>query len=100
MIFFLNSACSVLPSFGGGVVLVATGVPTATKNSSCPAGEQRALTSRIKRPTITFSLRQSYDRYAIRAGRNLPDQEFRYLRTVIATAAVHRGFSSKLSLCS
>src|SRR5437660_12918570 len=42
------------------------------------------------------SLRQSYDRYAIRAGRNLPDKEFRYLRTVIVTAAVHWGFSSKL----
>src|SRR5450759_3311898 len=42
------------------------------------------------------SLRQSYDRYAIRAGRNLPDKEFRYLRTVIVTAAVHRGFSSQL----
>src|SRR4030088_3086784 len=41
-------------------------------------------------------LRQSSDRYAIRAGRNLPDKEFRYLRTVIVTAAVHRGFSSKL----
>ena len=25
------------------------------------------------------SFRQSYDRYAIRAGRNLPDKEFRYL---------------------
>ena len=25
----------------------------------------------------------------------LPDKEFRYLRTVIVTAAVHRGFSSK-----
>src|SRR5271166_6388082 len=42
------------------------------------------------------SLRQSHDRYAIRAGRNLPDKEFRYLRTVIVTAAVHRGFSSQL----
>ena len=46
----------------------------------------------------SHSLRQSYDRYAIRAGRNLPDKEFRYLRTVIVTAAVHRGFSSKLHL--
>src|SRR3954451_15558597 len=43
------------------------------------------------------SLRQSYDRYAIRAGRNLPDKEFRYLRTVIVTAAVHRGFNSQLA---
>ena len=34
--------------------------------------------------------------YAIRAGRNLPDKEFRYLRTVIVTAAVYRGFGSKL----
>ena len=41
------------------------------------------------------SLRQCPNRYAIRAGRNLPDKEFRYLRTVIVTAAVHRGFSSK-----
>src|SRR6184192_1226089 len=46
------------------------------------------------------SLRQSYDRYSIRAGRNLPDKEFRYLRTVIVTAAVHRGFSSKLRACA
>ena len=38
-------------------------------------------------------LRQCPNRYAIRAGRNLPDKEFRYLRTVIVTAAVHRGFS-------
>ena len=42
------------------------------------------------------SLRQLPDRYAFRAGRNLPDKEFRYLRTVIVTAAVHRGLVSKL----
>jgi hypothetical protein len=41
-------------------------------------------------------LRQRGSRYAIRAGRNLPDKEFRYLRTVIVTAAVYWGFSSKL----
>ena len=43
------------------------------------------------------SLRQRPDRYTIRAGRNLPDKEFRYLRTVIVTAAVHRGFDSRLA---
>ena len=43
-------------------------------------------------------LRQRPDRYAFRAGRNLPDKEFRYLRTVIVTAAVYWGFGSKLSL--
>ena len=41
------------------------------------------------------SLRQCSTRYAFRAGRNLPDKEFRYLRTVIVTAAVHRGFDSE-----
>ena len=40
--------------------------------------------------------RQRPDRYTIRAGRNLPDKEFRYLRTVIVTAAVYRGFGSAL----
>ena len=42
--------------------------------------------------------RQCPSRYAIRAGRNLPDKEFRYLRTVIVTAAVYRGFNSELAL--
>ena len=41
--------------------------------------------------------RQCGSRYAIRAGRNLPDKEFRYLRTVIVTAAVYWGFDSELS---
>jgi hypothetical protein len=53
-----------------------TGIFTGTTNSLC------------------HSLRQSSDRYAIRAGRNLPDKEFRYLRTVIVTAAIHWGFNS------
>ena len=43
-------------------------------------------------------LRQWGSRYAIRAGRNLPAKEFRYLRTVIVTAAVYRGFDSMLRL--
>ena len=43
-------------------------------------------------------LRQCPDHYTIRAGRNLPDKEFRYLRTVIVTAAVYRGFDSDLRL--
>lgn len=41
-----------------------------------------------------LQLRQCPSHYAIRAGQNLPDKEFRYLRTVIVTAAVHWGFSS------
>jgi hypothetical protein len=43
------------------------------------------------------SLRQRPDRYAIRAGRNLPDKEFRYLRTLIVRAAVYWGFDSELA---
>ena len=42
-------------------------------------------------------LRQRPDRYTIHAGRNLPDKEFRYLRTVIVTAAVYWGFNSMLA---
>ena len=42
------------------------------------------------------SLRQRPGRYTFRAGRNLPDKGFRYLRTVIVTAAVHRGFGLRL----
>ena len=41
--------------------------------------------------------RQCSSRYSFRAGRNLPDKEFRYLRTVIVTAAVYWGFSSELA---
>ena len=42
-------------------------------------------------------LRQCPDHYTIRAGQNLPDKEFRYLRTVIVTAAVYWGFNSVLA---
>jgi hypothetical protein len=44
-----------------------------------------------------LSLRQCPDRYAVRAGRNLPDKEFRYLRTVIVTAVVHQDLISELA---
>ena len=48
--------------------------------------------------TISLSswLRQRPDHYTIRAGRNLPDKEFRYLSTVIVTAAIHQGLGSML----
>ncbi len=41
--------------------------------------------------------RQCSNHFAFRAGRNLPDKEFRYLRNVIVTAAVHWGFNSMLA---
>ena len=46
--------------------------------------------------SLSFSSRQRPSRYAIHAGRNLPDKGLRYLRTVIVTAAVYRGFDSEL----
>ncbi len=58
--------------------------------------EVRIFTDMSISPSL--SPRQRPNRYAFRAGRNLPDKEFRYLRTVIVTAAVHRGFSYQLCL--
>ena len=48
--------------------------------------------------SLSLSSRQRSSRYAIHAGRNLPDKGLRYLRTVIVTAAVYRGFESVLLL--
>ncbi len=48
--------------------------------------------------SLSLGWRQPGHHYAIRAGRNLPDKEFRYLRTVIVTAAVYRGFDQELLL--
>ena len=44
--------------------------------------------------------RQRSSRYAVHARQNLPDKELRYLRTVIVTAAVYRGFGRQLPLRS
>ena len=46
--------------------------------------------------SLSLGWRQPGHHYAIRAGRNLPDKEFRYLRTVIVTAAVYWGFDQEL----
>ena len=69
------SSCSKAPR-GLFVLLRTDGIFTANALSPSP------------------SLRQCPHDYSIRAGQSLPDKEFRYLRTVIVTAAVHRGFSS------
>src|SRR5690606_20246946 len=47
--------------------------------------------------SLSLGRRQCGHRYAIRAGRNLPDKEFRYLRTVIVTAAVYWDFDQVLA---
>ncbi len=73
------SDCSKAP-WGLSVLSQVAGVFTGTTISPSPPSRQRP------------------NRYAFRAGQNLPDKEFRYLRTVIVTAAVYRGLSSKLRL--
>jgi hypothetical protein len=50
--------------------------------------------------SLSFSWRQRSTRYTIRAGRNLPDKEFRYLRTVIVTADIHGDLGSELRLAT
>ena len=47
--------------------------------------------------SLSPCLRQWGSRYAIRAGRNLPDKEFRYLRTIIVIAGVHPRFGHPLA---
>ena len=44
----------------------------------------------------SLPLRHWSSDYAIHARQNLPDKELRYLRTVIVTAAVYRGFGRQL----
>ena len=66
----------------------------ASRGLSVPLQVSGIFTATTFSPSIL--LRQFPDRYAIRAGRNLPDKEFRYLRTVIVTAAVYWGFESML----
>lgn len=73
--------------------------------SSCSKGSRGlSVLPRVSRIFTTSAispglwLRQCPNRYAFRAGRNLPDKEFRYLRTVIVTAAVYRGLDSPLRL--
>ena len=56
----------------------------------------RIFTSTTISPDLL--LRQRPSRCTFRAGRNLPDKEFRYLRTVIVTAAVYWGLSSELRI--
>jgi hypothetical protein len=70
------------------------GYSKAPRGLSVQSREARICTGTTISPE--FLLRQRPDRYAIRAGRNLPDKEFRYLRTVIVTAAVYWGFNSRL----
>ena len=91
-----------------------TGCPGATL--SCSKGSRGLFVpSRVigifTDTTISLGprLRQCPDHYTIRAGRNLPDKEFRYLRTVIVTAvnlpapgrcqAVYFDFRIRTALC-
>src|SRR6266567_5857069 len=81
-------------------ILRIPGPPSTPSYSKAPRGlfVLQRVTSIFTGPAISPSppLRQCPTRDTFRAGRNLPDKEFRYLRTVIVTAAVHRGFGRRL----
>ena len=64
-----------------------SGYSKAPRGLSVPSRVTCIFTGTMISPSL--SLRQCPNRYAFRAGRNLPDKEFRYLRTVIVTAAVY-----------
>ena len=74
-----------------------SGCSKAPRGLSVPSRVTSIFTGTTSSPSP--SLRQRPSRYAFRAGRNLPDKEFRYLRTVIVTAAVYWGFGSALRSC-
>ncbi len=74
-----------------------SGYSKAPRGLSVLSRVMRIFTHRIISPGL--SLRQCPSRCTFRAGRNLPDKEFRYLRTVIVTAAVYWGFGSTLRSC-
>ncbi|KAJ8435996.1 hypothetical protein Cgig2_013805 [Carnegiea gigantea] len=65
-----------------------SGNSEASKGLSVQVQVVRIFTDMSISPSL--SPRPCPDRYAFRADRNLPDNEFCYLRTVMVTAAVHR----------
>ncbi len=71
-----------------------TGCSKAPRGLSVLLRVTRIFTGATFSPS--FSLRQCPSRYAFHAGRYLADKEFRYLRTVRVTAAIHQGFDSML----
>ena len=71
-----------------------SGCSKGARGLSVPSRVSGIFTANTTSPSSQS--RQRPSRYTIRAGRNLPDKEFRYLRTVIVTAAIHRGFSLEL----
>ena len=73
-----------------------SGYSKGSRGLSVLVRERGIFTTATISPSLL--LRQCPNRYAFRAGRNLPDKELRYLRTVIVTAAIHWGFNSELRL--
>ena len=85
---FRKNACNFLHS----LLKYACG----NNNSSYNNNSMAVMWQGLRICTCERNLSACTNHYAIRAGQNLPDKEFRYLRTVIVTAAVYRGFNSML----
>src|SRR5574344_911386 len=103
---FAIALCRRLPigvraPLGASVTLLEATTPVKLPAKRCLFVPSRVI-GIITDTTISLGswLRQCPDHYTIRARRNLPDKEFRYLRTVIVTAAVYWGFNSTLRLAA
>ena len=75
-----------------------SGCSKGSRGLSVLVRERGIFTTTTISPSLL--LRQCPTHYAFRAGRNLPDKELRYLRTVIVTAAVYWGFGRGLRLAA
>ena len=80
------------PSLGLGLEYTKGSISTATPRILAYPNQCLLPILHIMHPNPALSC--SKGSHTIRAGRNLPDKEFRYLRTVIVTAAVYWGFDS------
>ena len=83
---------SLPPMLYMSVQMTMPGYSKGARGLFVPMRESGIFTAATVSPSPT--LRQRPNSYTIRAGRNLPDKEFRYLRTVIVTAAIHQGLNS------
>ena len=89
--------CGPRAPLEASVTLLEATTPVKLPAKRCP-GNSPVRPRTAEGPYFNGGSTDAGAHYTIRAGRNLPDKEFRYLRTVIVTAAVYRGFNSMLPL--
>ena len=94
-----------IPLLPEGSLLCSTVNITSSVSNYSKASRGLFVQVWVGRIFTAISISPSYDSRQLlchstfRAGRNLPDKEFRYHRTVIVTAAVHRSLRNQLPTC-